>query len=884
MLSVKEAAERLGVSERTVQRWCKQGRIRAVEKTSRGGRKGKVFLIPEEEIKRLIGDTKEIGDKIDDIGDTEKILTTNIDDIGDIDDTTLNEDTSGSLENQGVHGEGVEGVPTSVSEVGTKVGTSEEQKLELFKLEPFVIEEGEIWLPRKVVQELLNVSYRAVLKACSQGKYKTREMTTRGGVTYFIALSSLPAEAQKKWIASQDEEVLKQISDEVKNKLSLEASIELALKTSPRREIDPKILFNKKLKSRLAKLVPALEEALHPRNLKLPFGERTKLIERLAKEVGINKQNFYRYLKLYREGGISALVPEKKKGASAWDEEAIAFLQGVYLKGLKEAGEITVRKAYSIVEAEAKKRGWKIGSERSAYQHIKAIHPLVKKYATGGRRALDNVFYLARRYDDLHPFEIIVGDQHRFDFFVQDPETGKVFRPEGYVWLDMRTRLCYGIAIAGIYEMRNYNAYLMGVALRCGLSRFGKFKCCYTDNGKPERSRYFAQVADEMRLMGLQSLDISELYKTEEGQYVVEAEEGEVVGVVDTVNAWRRYAKPRNAKAKPIERFFQTLEGIILDLGVPGHVKELGGKPEEQELADKRLKELANKGKLLTPEEALLKIFEAVEIYNTRYHQALGKSPLEELNKAVEKEGFTPVFISPEEVFELAFLVRSRRKVSRGRVKLLGREYTAEELYKLEDGTPIEVRFDLYDPAKALAVFWEKEEAVELELVRYLSMKGGEEVREALQKKAKFIRKIIEKYRELTRPVPGVVQYSKVERVALKLKRKRREKESRFEVSDAVFKEALAEAEERAKAKKQEDIIVFPRVSSALPAEPVDRYAALIDLWEDTGSVPEEEIPFMQEFETRMTEEQKKYWNFVRELKGLPQIGENLVKEVCNES
>ena len=56
LLSTKEAAERLGVSERTVQRWCKQGRIRAVEKLvprpQGGGRKA--FFIPEEEIERLL--------------------------------------------------------------------------------------------------------------------------------------------------------------------------------------------------------------------------------------------------------------------------------------------------------------------------------------------------------------------------------------------------------------------------------------------------------------------------------------------------------------------------------------------------------------------------------------------------------------------------------------------------------------------------------------------------------------------------------------------------------------------------------------------------------------------------------------------------------------
>ena len=735
------------------------------------------------------------------------------------------------------------------------------------KEQNFEIKEAEIWLPRRFVEYLLGVSHSAIKKACRKGKYKTREARIRGGTAYLIALSSLPESAQKKFIQLQPEETLKQLPQEAIEKLSASAKTEFALRTAPKQEIDPRIFFNKKAKQKLARLVPALETAL--KNQNLPFGEKTKLIQRLAQEVGINKQNFYRYLKLYREGGVMALVSQRKRGLTQWDAEAVRFLQGVYLKGLKEAGEMTVRRAYSILKEEAKKRGWKIGSERSAYAHIKAIHPLFIKYAKGGTRALSNVYYLARRYDDLHPFEIIVGDQHRFDFFVQCPETGRIFRQEGYFWLDLRTRLVYGFAVAGIYELRNYNAYLMGIALRGGLTRFGKFGGCYTDNGKPERSKYFARVADEMRLMGLRAYDISELYRTEDGKFVVEAEEGEVLSVVETVNAWRRFARPYNAKAKPIERFFQTLEGILLDMGVPGHVKELGGNPEEKREAEKRLQELAKAGKLLTPEEALLKIFEAVEVYNNRRHQALGRSPIEELMFAVEKEGFCPVFVSPEEALELTFMMRANRKVERGRIRLHKRLYEADELYGLADGTSVEVRYDLYDPANAVAVFYEREEAVDLELVSFLSMKSSrKELAEKMRKKAEFIRKIVEKFRELTRPVPGVVEYSKVERVAIKIRRKRKEK---VKFDEVEFRQLVAEAEERQK--KAGNIIFFPS-SHSLPAEPVERYAALLDIWEHTGKVPESEIPFMREFEARLTESERKYWDFMREYKGLPPIGE----------
>ena len=909
LLSTKEAAERLGVSERTVRRWIKAGKIRPAEwRTPPGGGKPTAYFSPEEIERVKRSDT--IGHSGDDRtrSDSDRTRSDNLGSDRTNDrtrsDTPSAEALPEGLGNQGVAGRGEGGVSTSILKVETKVETSKGQKraeVETSKVEtrdplpasPYkgeeasaskgeeiLIEDGEVWLTVSQASELLQVSKQAVRKACQKGKYKTREVKTRGGTAYLIALTSLPPEAQRKWVSESPEEVLKRVPEEVRERLSVSAAVELVMRTAPKREIDPRILFNKKAKAKLARLVPALEEALKPENLRLPPGERGKLIERLAREAGINRQNFYRYLKLYREGGPMALVCLRRKGLSSWDPEAVQFLQGAYLKGIREAGSMTVRRAYAVLKAEAKKRGWRIGSERSAYQHIKAIDPLLIKYARGGARALSNVYYLARRYDDLHPFEIIVGDQHRFDFFVQDPETGRVFRPEGYFWLDLRTRLVYGFAVAGILELRNYNAYLMGVALRGGLTRFGKFAGCYTDNGLPERSRYFAQVADEMRLMGLRTHDISELYRTEDGRYVVEAEEGEVLSVVETVNAWRRFARPYNAKAKPIERFFQTLEGCLLDLGVPGHVKELGGDPEEKREAEKRLRDLAKAGKLLTPEEALLKIFEAVEVYNHRRHQALSKSPMEELQYAVSQEGFCPVMVAPEEALELTFMMRATRKVERGRIRLHKRLYEARELYGLPDGTSIEVRYDLYDPTNAVAVFYEREEAVDLELVRFLSMKGGPAVAEALRKKAEFVRRIVEKYRELTRPVPGVVEYSKVERVALKLRRKRREREARFEIPEKEFERLIAEAEARQKV-LPENVIPLPVVNvRELPVEPVDRYAALLDIWERTGRVPVSEIAFMREFEARLSESERKYWDFMRKFKGLPPLGEfSKVKE-----
>ena len=50
-LSTREVAERVGVSARTVQRWIKAGKIKAIRKPMPQG--GIAYRIPEEEIKKI---------------------------------------------------------------------------------------------------------------------------------------------------------------------------------------------------------------------------------------------------------------------------------------------------------------------------------------------------------------------------------------------------------------------------------------------------------------------------------------------------------------------------------------------------------------------------------------------------------------------------------------------------------------------------------------------------------------------------------------------------------------------------------------------------------------------------------------------------------------
>lgn len=542
-------------------------------------------------------------------------------------------------------------------------------------------------------------------------------------------------------------------------------------------------------------------------------------------------------------------------------------MEGVYLKGVRQAGgEFTMKAAYEAVVKEAEKRNWQVGSIDSAYRHLRDLHPLLVTYARGGRQALSNVFYIARDYRDLAPMECIVGDQHRFDFWVWEPETDRVFRPEAYFWMDLRTRLLVGLSIAD-----RYDAYMIGLALRMAVKRFGAFGSCYTDNGRPERSRYFAQIGNHLAQYGMRARDISEIYRTPEGQYVVEDEEGEVVEVVDTPEAWHRLARAYNAKAKMIERFNRTLTQILIDMGTPGYVRQLKATAEEKRMDDRRLKELRQRGQLLTPEEFVERVFQAVERYNHRRHRILGRSPMEELMLAHRKEGWVPREVHDREL-DIVLLRRERRSVNRGRVLLYGQLYeyrgrderdTIENgLYRFPDKTRIEVRHNLPYEDRVYAVT--EGEVLELVPVEEGSMKRPELTKRLNERKRRLIKAVQEWFRVLTAPVKGVLQFSEETRRALKVKRSQ-ESRVRAQEEGKTAEEIMREAEEIVRATEERKVLPLRLARRGVFESERDRYEWCVKAEAEGLELSEADREFMRRYEAGMTEGERIWWECYRQ-------------------
>ncbi len=488
-----------------------------------------------------------------------------------------------------------------------------------------------------------------------------------------------------------------------------------------------------------------------------PLISKAKAYEQIAEQFNISVPTVQRYIRRMENGSMFAL-PEGRQGRHvyAWDDEALSFFTNFFLAAIQQVGGCTVRNAYNYTKQEAKRRGWQIGSEASAYVHARNISPAMKLLAQGGQRALDNMFYISRDLSKLQPFQLIVGDQHIFDFWCLNPNaTGKkdmYIRAECYLWLDMATRLIYGIS----FDIA-YNTYTVTRALRMGIKRFGKFESTYNDNGSSEKSKLADQIVERLQNYGVRFLDEADLYHADNGRYIVEDTEGLVVDVVPTKAEWEKqhrriFARVKNAKTKPIERFFNTLEQILRDQCLPGLVKGMAISAPEEEQATKRLEWQKKNNYFLTYDEFIHEVVKAIDIYENRVHSTLGCTPKQKLEE-YKRDGWMPTFIDPRDEAYL-FMESTMRQVKGDRIELNGTEYIGpdltQEMILQNRGTlvaynrqKIEVR---YDPENLdLGVFAIEpgtNHAIALRPVKKIDMLDEKEMVEQLEWKKRNMRAV----------------------------------------------------------------------------------------------------------------------------------------------
>ena len=471
-------------------------------------------------------------------------------------------------------------------------------------------------------------------------------------------------------------------------------------------------------------------------------------------------------------GKYGAVSGERAKpGIRAWDPEAVDYLRSFYLHLMKDRNINSKEAAWHAVQSEAQRKNWKIGSRSSAFRILKDIPEVITSYAAGGNRALDNFFYIKRDWSSLEPAAVLIGDQHIADFWVVDRRDAAepyYFRPTFYVWEDAATRCVAGLAVD-----EDYSSDTVLNALYMAICRFGFFGATYNDNGTAECSNAAVTVIDEIiRLSGGKSrmFDLSELFRTSDGRYAVEDPDGNIIDVAADEKAWRNrhrriYAQVKNAKAKPIERLFSTLEMKMAERGIPGHVVTPGCPADQEEKESAVLERQKRNGEILTLEEFVREMIITISEYESTRHSSLGMSPLEKVNEWIAK-GWRPSYPESRADLDFIFLSRKRVRIRKGRVTVCGVYFIGEDLRNedgrlldvglvLHEGETVEVRYSLVDMSHAYAVFPEAERGSRIRALRAveaIDMLDPERLSEAIGWKRRCMRTVRESFSILASP------------------------------------------------------------------------------------------------------------------------------------
>ena len=601
-----------------------------------------------------------------------------------------------------------------------------------------------MWVDVKTLAQVIGVSKRLIQIRIQDGTLMARKKNARA---YEVDTTSLPPE----WMAKLPKEMtgVSALSSVIADAPAISGSALTAIG----RPLGDK----EKRLYEIYQFYMGLDSALE-----------SKRVETTARWFGISPSTVRRAISRVEKGGVISKSTERAQ--CAWDPQAETWMKSYYLQLLKDRNINSKIAAYRAVEKQAELSGWKIGSRSSAYAILAAIPQLLMDYATGGNRALDNIFYIKRDWSTLRPAQILIGDQHICDFWVKemkDDGSWSYFRPTFYVWEDAASRCVAGIAVD-----KDYDSQTVKEALYMAIRRFGLFDCTYNDNGTSECSTLVTQIIDELIALSggkTRMLDISELYRTKEGLYVVEDEDGNIIDTAPDVKAWRAkhrriYANVRNAKTKPIERLFSTLEMMMAEDGIPGHVVTPGAPAHQEEKESEVLQRQKDNGEILTLDEFVYCFISVVNRYENTCHSQLGCSPVAFVQRQIEK-GWRADFPANPADLDFIFMDRKRVKITKGRVTVNRIQYMGEDLRQANDGSledvglhmhegeRIEVRYSPLDLDRAYAVIPGSANPVRaLSRVEAIEMLDEEALQDKIEWKRRNMRLVRSAFRSVAYP------------------------------------------------------------------------------------------------------------------------------------
>ena len=502
-------------------------------------------------------------------------------------------------------------------------------------------------------------STRSLRMAINKGKYKARTIPVNGGYSYEILYSSLEPEIQEKL---EDDEIRSTALVPIDNQKPTFIS-ESARMTSLARADIVTALENIKNKYKTKKEAEFVFLDLYNSGMLLP---------QVYKFIGkISIGTLRRWVKSFEENGADGLVPQRRYSSiTEYNTILNQEMKDIFLKFLLHPNKFKVGKAITLTRHILEKRGYEnipsVITFRRFAEHYKKVNYSKWILIREGEKAYHDKVeaYIERDISKLEVGDVLIADGHVLNFQVINPFTGKPARATLVGFLDWKST-----ALVGYEIMMTENTQCIASALRNAILNLGVIpKVVYQDNGRAFKAKYFQTV---------------------------DFDEAGFNGVYANLGIKSVFAKPYNARAKVIERFFLEFQeefekGMASYTGV-----SIIDKPacmNRGEYLHRKLHEKITQNYVPTIEEAIKYINSWIEFHNSQPCPNVPDMTIKEVLSKAEKQHI------PIELLNDLMMETQQRTINKHGITFLNMHYRHDMLLGLRD--KVNIKYSLFDLTK----------------------------------------------------------------------------------------------------------------------------------------------------------------------------------------
>ncbi len=388
---------------------------------------------------------------------------------------------------------------------------------------------NEHWITVEEAADCCGIKTNSIVQQVKRGKveYKHISGKGKGGKQLRILLESLPPEAQCRYADKRRQTTPREIKD----------MFLLRMSQDKRDELEEKLLITREY-------IKFRETCTHKDHVK----RFVKYMKKNYPMYEFNPERLAKWASLYEQFGEAGLVDNRGKH----NEKKTSLtkeMQDMFLKYYLTDKKPSIQKCYEAVSSYFDGAVPSISSFKRFLYTIP--EPTLALYRGGQKYFSDNYLpSIQTDYDSVESNFEWIADHHKYDVIVND--NGKVGRAWLSTWLDRRSRYIVGYVI----NLCEPNADIVLNSFADAVHRCGLPKRIQIDNGK--------------------DYTVHDLFNTD-SSYSLAAE----------LKLKVRTSIPYNAKAKPIERAFRTIEHFnkMLDSYCgdrPEHRAESLGKRNDQ--------------------------------------------------------------------------------------------------------------------------------------------------------------------------------------------------------------------------------------------------------------------------------------------------------------